>query len=93
MDYLKKKTFSMHEKKIMIWDKCGACFLSSPSSLVNSNLKLIKLVLNDKSELLKSAYLMNDVSICENFKCSNYLKIKCIKINLLTLAVLINVNR
>ena len=43
-------------------------FLSSPNFLVNTSLKFIKLVSNDKSELLKSTYLTSDVSTCKNFK-------------------------
>ena len=40
-------------------------------SLVNSTLKFIESTLNDEFKPLKSFYLMNDVSTCENFKVSN----------------------
>ena len=40
-------------------------FLSLPSSLVNSSLKLVKSVSNDEFEPLKPAYLTSDASTCQ----------------------------
>ena len=69
-------------------------FLSSPSPFVNSTLKSIGLTSNNESKPLKSFYLANDTSTCENLKfeikfvwiqvVKKLPKNKCIKINLET---------